>query len=130
MTYYKPLHIIHWEHKYPTDYTSTASAEPNLTVIPIQHIKTKAKMGLRFRWTLRIVSKKEHILSFIAEQDFIFADAIDRKEDDIWDYVRASHLYYREEFEKRREPIGLYFTIVPVKKAHVDFKGIISLLRD
>jgi len=68
MTYHKLLHVIHWEHNYPSDFALTASAEPILTVNPIVHIKTKAKMGLHLRWTLRIASKEEQILSFIAEQ--------------------------------------------------------------
>jgi hypothetical protein len=130
MTYYKPLHVIHWEHNYPNDFTLNASAEPILTVNPLVHVTTKAKMGLQFRWTLRIASKKEHILSFIAEQDFFFDDILNVAEPVLWNCVRTSHAYYREEFDKRKELLGLNFIIVPVKKRHVDFQEVMSFLRD
>jgi hypothetical protein len=131
MTFHKPLNVIHWEHHSPSvDLNSLGKMDVIFGSNALRNNESKEVVGLRFRWTFRFASPKESLVSFIAEQDFIFEGNYARTEKEVWGFIQGSHMYYREEFDKRKTQAGITMDLTPVKKEDIDMKGVMDSMKD
>ena|ERR1700694_5362895 len=124
----KPLRVIHWVHNKPKDATQHYSEESSLHSFPLKQNQTKELMGVMFRWTLRIKTKNEVVLSYIGEQDFLFNGYYPISEEELWKIIDDSHSHYRKEFDSRKRPVGLTYSIAPKQRSDIDLWEILEEL--
>jgi hypothetical protein len=109
-----PILVIHWDYNKP-DRSSTEIATHELLLIPIKAIPqdTTTKKGIGYRFTYRIKTKEQGILSYIAESYFTIdkTDEIGRAE--IIKMVKDFYTPFEVEFDERKKGMPLKYSTLP-----------------
>jgi hypothetical protein len=103
----KKIRVIHWLYNAPTNISLGVIPTLDSHIDLLRAEDDKKIIGLRFRLVLRIASKKEQILSYITEQDFLFENFTQINKQDIINIDEFSLRDCSNEFDKLKQPTGI-----------------------
>jgi hypothetical protein len=98
------FNVIHWEFNIPTDLLRAPFSNSILRYSLLRVGNAGQVVGIRFRWTLRLRTDKEQLMSYIAEDDYYFSNLQNITRVDIEVILKASHSNYSDEFNRRKVP--------------------------